>query len=126
MAEAGMGGDMIGYLRAYGSRAGLAVLAVMSMVMMLMMVRKVGEGPILPGEEPPARRRKKQQDVESLPLEGQPVGEASVTEQALEGLEVDPSVLKVQHMIEQITEMVGDDPESSVSILERWIQQDQA
>lgn len=125
LAEAGIGGDMMGFVRAYGSRAGLAVLAVMSMVMMLMMVRRVSEGPILPGEEPPSRRKKRPQDVEALPLEGQPVGEASVSEQALEGLEVDPSVLKVQHMIEQINEMVSEDPDISVSILERWIQQDQ-
>lgn len=124
LAEAGMGGDMMGYMRAYGSRAGLAVLAVMSMVMMLMMVRKVGEGPVLPGEEPPARRKKKR-DVETLPLEDFPVGEASVSEQTLEGLEVDPGVLKVQHMIDQINEMVNEDPDASVSILERWIQQDE-
>ncbi len=127
MAAASGGGDMMGYVKSYGGRAGLALLAVMSMAMMLMMVRKVGEGPVLPGEEPPSKRRKKNMDdeVETLPVDGQPVGEASLTEQTLEGLEVDPAVLKVQHMIEQIGDMIQEDTEGSVSILERWVQQDQ-
>ncbi len=131
--EASTGAGMMAYVRSYGSKAGLAGLAVMSLMMMVMMVRKVGEGPILPGEEsPPGLFAGKQTAAAGAgvapmqTLEGMPVGEARASEQALEGLEVDEETLKSQHIVEQISSMVNEDPEASVNILQQWIDQSQA
>ena len=128
--QAGVPEGMVGYVRAYGSKAGMAALAMMSLVMMLRMVRKVGEGPVLPGEEPPQpgrlRKRGGHDELAEMELEGLPVGEAQASEQALEGLEVDPTTLKTQRMVEQINELVTEDLEGSVSILEQWMQRSQS
>jgi hypothetical protein len=37
---------------------------------------------------------------------------------------VDESTLRVQQVVQQVADMVKDDPKTSASILERWVQAD--
>jgi flagellar biosynthesis/type III secretory pathway M-ring protein FliF/YscJ len=126
-AKAFSGENMMQLVQMYGGKAGMGVLALMSLVMMLMMVRRVGEGPVLPGEEPPeplsaAKRKKKATDeVEELEVSNAPVGEAEVTEHLLVGREVDESTLRSQKLVEQVAELVKEDPTMAVGVLQRWI-----
>jgi flagellar biosynthesis/type III secretory pathway M-ring protein FliF/YscJ len=99
--------------------------------MMMMMVRKVGEGPILPGEEPPQSkiitikgRKGRGTDEEEFALAGEPVGEVAESEPLMMGKEVDESTLQTQRVVEQIAELVKEDPQISANILQRWIDAD--
>ncbi len=126
VAEAGGSEGMMTLVRTYGGKAGLGALAVISLLMMLMMVRKVGEGPVLPGEEPPPpgdRRKGAQRAEKVFTGEDIPVGRAEATEHLLEGREVDENTLRIQEITEQVSELVREDPETSVSILRRWVQE---
>ncbi len=107
----------------YGSKAGLAGLAVVSLFMMLMMVRRVGEGPVLPGEEPPSplRKRKADEELDELDAGDDTIGEAEATEHLLVGREVDDSTLRSQKLVEQVAELVKQDPDMAVGVLQRWI-----
>ncbi len=128
VVEASASGEFMDYVKTYGGKVGIGALAVVSIFMMLMMVRRVGEGPVLPGEEPPVplrrgdRRRTKGQEDEDVELEARgPVGRAQVTEQLLVAKEVDEQTIRTQQVVEQVAGMIRDDPESSVSILQQWI-----
>jgi flagellar biosynthesis/type III secretory pathway M-ring protein FliF/YscJ len=127
--ETALADGMMGYVHQYGGTAGMAGLAVLSLFMMLMMVRKAGEGPVLPGEAPPKRKasrgaRSGEDDVESIGLDVLPVGEAAATDGAMVGLEIDEQTLQTQQIVEQIANMVKDDPKASIGIIERWIESD--
>ncbi|HPZ97385.1 MAG TPA: hypothetical protein PLT93_04545, partial [Phycisphaerae bacterium] len=116
------------YVHAYGSKAGLGMLAVGSLIMMLMMVRRVGEGPVLPGEAPPepgflGRRRKGRRKDEGDEMESGDVAvsEAEVSDHLLVGREVDETTLRSQKLVEQVAELVKADPNMAVTVLQRWI-----
>ena len=82
--QAGAGEGVMTLVGAYWDKAGMGALAVISLLMMLMMVRKVGEGPVLPGEETPDLQRsarKKEPEPELLEGSELPVGEAQEREQ---------------------------------------------
>ncbi len=127
---AGMDEGMMKFVRAYGTKAGLGALAVMSLLMMLMMVRKVGEGPVLPGEEPPQGkiikvRGKKEPEVEEMDFSAaEPVGEALETEPLMMAKEVDEATLQTQRVVDQIMEMVKEDPRAAGQILQKWIDEE--
>lgn len=136
VAEATAGGDLMAFMRLYGGRVGLGALGAFSLLMMLMMVRKVSEGPVLPGEEPPKQvirivtrkksknlkdREEELDDPEALVVNTPPVGEAMAREQLLVGREVDENTLRMQQVVQQIAEMIQDDPKASADILQRWI-----
>lgn len=124
--EAASSEGVLNLARAYGGKVGLGVLAVFSVLMMLMMVRKVGEGPVLPGEEPPPpiARNRRRADANPMTVAKPPVGEAELTENLLVAKEIDEHTVRTQQVVEQVTELVKQDPDSSVSILQQWIQAD--
>src|SRR5690606_29749274 len=90
-AGAAPGGEVMAMVRMYGGKAGLGVLAGFSLLMMLMMVRKVSEGPVLPGEEPPkpiyrviGKRRQtptEEEEGDEFMLNAPPIGKAEAHEQ---------------------------------------------
>lgn len=135
IAPAGAGDGIMSIVKVHGGKAGLGVLAVMSLFMMLMMVRKVGEGPILPGERPPKPgvfrigpdgRRHTVEDLETLEADALPVGEAAVGEDLLEGKEVDEQTVRMDQVVQQVSELINQDPDTSVQILQRWIDTEEA
>lgn len=140
VVQAGSSENVVNLVKVYGGKAGLGALAVVSLFMMLMMVRRVGDGPVLPGEEPPkqvirivggrnrdqggrsAAGAEAEEEPEALTVGVPPVGEAEAREQLLVGREIDDSTLHVQQVVDQITQLVNEDPHTSVSILRRWIE----
>lgn len=120
--EAGTSEGMMQLVHAYGGRAGLGVLAFMSMVMMLMLVRRASEGPILPGEEVPKMPSRNAMDDDMM---ADDMGQAEVSDAMLMGKEVDEATLQNQKVVDQVVELVQDDPDASVSILKRWIDAEQ-
>ena len=132
-AQAGTSGTMLALVDKYGGQAGLAAMALMSLMMMLMMVRRASEGPVLPGEMPPTSgaftmgpdgKLREEDGVEPLMAEEMPIGEAALGEDLLEGQEMDEQELRMRQVIEQVSELIKDDPETSVGILKRWINSD--
>lgn len=135
-ARAMSGDSMMQYVQTYGGKAGLGALAIMSLFMMLMMVRRVGEGPVLPGEQAPPesvsagrgtkfRKRKQDQKIEEFEVSDAPIGEAEVTEHLLVGREVDGTTLRSQKLVEQVSELIKQDPGTTVSVLQHWIDAEQ-
>jgi flagellar biosynthesis/type III secretory pathway M-ring protein FliF/YscJ len=94
----------------------VGVLAVVSLAMMLLMARKAGRPADLPTATevvgvPPALRSE-----ESV------VGEAGETDTPMEGIEVDELQVKTQKMLDQVNELVGDNPLVASRLLGRWIE----
>ena len=131
--EAGQPEGVLSLVKANGGKVGLGALAVLSLLMMLMMVRRVSEGPVLPGEEPPTpqviriKSGKKKGAVEEIDLTvaEEPIGEAALSDSLLVGKEIDESTLQRQKVVDQVVEMINDDPDGTVGILKRWIDTEQ-
>lgn len=114
--------NLMAYAQRYGSKAALGTLAAMGLMMMLLLVRRVGEGPVLPGEQSPHRQtRKPGEAVEQMAMGNEPVGEAEVTESLLVGREIDEHTMRTQKVVEQVNELVKEDTDGAVTILKRWI-----
>lgn len=97
----------------------LGLLALVAVGMMVMMVRKGGKPPELasPAElmgVPPV-----------LETGSSVVGEADETETAMAGIEIEEDSVRVQKMLEQLSEMVASDPTGTSRMLNRWLQTDQ-
>ena len=127
-AQAGAGEGVINLVQAYGSKAGLGALAAFSLLMMLMLVRRAAEGPVLPGEEPPSPQvirvrsgRKRGEETIDMGVD-EVVGEAAASDALLVAREVDERTLQSQKVVDQVTEMVKEDPEAAVNILRRWME----
>ncbi|HSW46296.1 MAG TPA: flagellar M-ring protein FliF C-terminal domain-containing protein [Phycisphaerae bacterium] len=130
-AQAGGDDGMMQFVRAHGGKAGLGALAAFSLLMMLMLVRRVAEGPVLPGEQPPSPQlirvrsgRKRGGEVVDMTFGEEVVGEAEASDALLFGREVDEQTLHARKVIDQVVELVKEDPEASVNILRRWMEPD--
>lgn len=124
--RAGPADNVLSYVQAYGSKAGLGALALISLVMMVMMVRKVGEGPALPGEGPSPRglgfgRRRRRRDDAVDEETDEDISEAELSDHLLVGREVDEATLRSRKLVEQVSELVKADPAMAVSVLQRWM-----
>lgn len=122
LGSSGAGEGVMSMVSTHWDKAGMAVLAVLGLLMMLMMVRKVGEAPVLPGEDSPKAGRKGKLPVAEVEEEV-PVSEAKETEPLLVGKEVDEETLRARQIVEQVGELIKGDPVSSASILQRWIEE---
>jgi flagellar biosynthesis/type III secretory pathway M-ring protein FliF/YscJ len=96
----------------------LAALAVVAIGMMVAMVRRGGKPAKLPTPQeiigiPP-----------TLDTGSSVVGEADEIETAMAGIEVEEGSVRVQKMLEQLTEIVEADPAGTTKVLNRWLQVD--
>ncbi len=117
-ATAGAGSGSLGGMMTSGliEKALLGVLAGTAFVMMFFMVRGATKRVALPSVEelvgiPPALE--KSTDV---------VGEADESETPMEGIEVDDSHVASTKMLEQVGDLVGNEPDLAARLLNRWIQ----
>ena len=134
VSEAGPTGSLFAMMKMHGGEVGLGGLVLIALLMMLMMVRRAAEGPVLPGESPPlslfsreraVRQRKGASPEMDLTVMGDSIGEAELSDDLLVAKEIDEDTLQTKRIVDQVTEMIREDPKSSVSILKRWIDQDQ-
>lgn len=95
----------------------VGVLALISLGMMAMMVKRSGRKIELPRAE----------DLVGVPqhLEGggDLIGEASEGDHVMTGIEVDDQLVEVQHLREQVSELIRSNPESAAGLVERWAEQ---
>jgi flagellar M-ring protein FliF len=115
----GGGGGAGGMLSLGGGlidKAVLGVLAVAALGMMFMLIRKSGKRPEMPTVE----------ELVGLPPEletpSDVIGDALEGEAPLAGIEVGEDEVQSQKMLEQVAEMVKDNPEVAAKLLNRWIQ----
>lgn len=93
----------------------LVLLSLTAMGLMVVMVKKAGRKADAPTAEelvglPP-----------SLEASGDVIGEAQEGETALAGIEIGAGELEAAKRLEQVTELVGKDPDSTAKTLGRWI-----
>lgn len=133
MAEAETNNEMMGWVKAYAGQAGLGAMAIVSLLAMVMMVRKASAAPILPGEEPPPeplplpRHARRSRGAESgmdadVFVAASPVGEAQVSEGLLVGREVDENAVRAQQVVEQVSQLIDDDPDTAAALVKRWVE----
>jgi flagellar M-ring protein FliF len=121
-------------LATYARPAVLAGLAVLSLAMMLILVRRAhpavslgmepaGAGGSYGGGSGRGGGAGRLAMEELLMVEGGPVGKAQPTQPILEGREVDEHTLKSQQIVEQVNDLVKDDPDAVASMLRKWIEE---
>lgn len=120
MGEAGLFSAISGGGLAVGGglidKVVLGALAAVAMGMMLLMVKRSGKRIDLPTPEdlvgvPPA-----------LAMDADIIGEAGSGQAPLMGIEIQDDEVRVQNMLEQVAELVGQNPEGAASLLKRWIE----
>lgn len=89
--------------------------ALMALCMMVFMVRRAGKEPPMPSVEELVGIPPPLESTRDL------VGEAGESDLAMEGIEVAPEDVERQQMLDQLTQLVGDDPDSTAKLLNRWI-----
>lgn len=117
--EAGLLGGLSGNWAGAGGLVDKVVLGALSVValgMMFMMVRRSSKKIELPTPEelvgvPPA-----------LAIDSDVVGEADERDAPMEGIEIDDKDVRIQKMLEQVSELVTQNPEGAALLLRRWIQ----
>ncbi len=112
-----------GLIRAYGRQFGLGMLAFMSLLMMLMIVRK---GPAAAAKSRDAHKAFKQDDEDLAVLDAGmgTIGEAGEAETAMEGREVDESMIQEEQRVEQVAGFVRNDPDMAANMVRRWLGND--
>lgn len=113
------GGGTVGTMLALGSgvidKALLTLLAAVALGAMFVMVRKAGKRPTLPTPQelvgiPPA-----------LETPADLVGEADESETAMAGIEVADDTIKAQKMLEQVSELIQQNPDVAARLVSRWV-----
>ncbi|QQS09801.1 MAG: hypothetical protein IPK69_04055 [Phycisphaerales bacterium] len=104
----GLGGSLI-------EKIGLSTLALIALGMMFIMLKRAGKRVEMPTAEelvglPP-----------QLDTHSDLVGEADVGETPLTGIEVNETQVQVQKMLEQVGELVEENPSAAAKLLNRWI-----
>lgn len=120
---AGAGGGVMGVVGNLGggdtvATATAAGLGALSLLLAFMLVRRSTQAPPLPSLEelagvPP-----------TLPSDEELMGEASVVETSMDGVEIDEEELKSRHLAEQISELIVNSPADATGLLGRWVNED--
>lgn len=113
-----------GILGGHVKEVALGALALMSLFMMSMIVRKGAPAPVI-ATVPTAAAAPIAAPIGSSanPLEvGETLaGEAGESSATLDGMELDEDSIKSQKMLDQVTELVGENPEVAATLIKRWM-----
>lgn len=108
MPEPSLATGAMGYLGKYGNTLAMAGLAVFSLVMLRTMVSSTGKDTSA-GELP------------SLQLDGEALGDNPLEEESAENDRPKLKLRKADTLKDDLTEMVGSDPDAAAAILKSWI-----
>ncbi|HPF37268.1 MAG TPA: hypothetical protein P5081_01680 [Phycisphaerae bacterium] len=123
-ALAGGAVDYVAMVREYGPQAGLVFLAVVPLWLVLRMAKKAQVAVATAKDSGAAEKRRREMlDLESLGGGPITVGEAEGMHSAMVGHEVDESVVRTQQIMEQIADLVKEDPNSAANIVQNWLQE---
>lgn len=123
-ALAGSNVDYIAMMKDYGPQAGLIFLAIVPLWYVLRMAKKAQVAVATAGE-PSSDDAPTLSAMELDSLGGGPitVGEAEGMHSAMVGHEVDESLVRTQQIMEQIADLVKEDPDSAANIVQNWLQE---
>ena len=93
----------------------LGVLAAVSLFMVSMMVRKSAPVPVRVAAAPVPT------GPTTLDANEELAGEVSGGDPMLEGMELNDDAIKTQQILDQVTEMVTEDPDSAANLVKRWM-----
>ncbi|MBN2374900.1 MAG: hypothetical protein JXD22_00765 [Sedimentisphaerales bacterium] len=122
-SEAGLSGSMGSMVSRYGKHLAVSALALLSLFMAMMMVRKATNPVELDEDEAVAMMvsGKKPMDVPGID-DNILLGDDDNTGM-LAGVELGPDAVRTQQILEQIKEMVKESPDTTASLVEKWIAQ---
>lgn len=120
------GGSAMGMMMQYGKQAILGGIALGALMMMLMMVRKAA--PSTAGVEADAGvflgvggGKKKPRDPAALEIDEDVIGEAGTGEAVLTGIELDDETLQSRKMVDEVSTMIKENPESAAALIKKWM-----
>lgn len=111
---AGTGGGVMGVLSGWGKEVAVGVLAVISLFMVSTMVKKSTPAPLVV-TQPEARGPSMLdggEDVAGLATEGGP---------QLAGMELDDDTIQTQQILDQVQQLVGENPDAAANLVKRWL-----
>ena len=114
-------GSIAGMTRTYGKHIAVSALALFSLMMVLMMVKKAS-GPVdLTEDEAQVIMGKIPASALSIEESNLPEGEEA--KGVLAGMEMEEEEVRTQQIMDQIKEMVKDQPEVAATLVGKWIEQ---
>ena len=99
---------------AYGKEIAIGALAVISLFMVSMMVRKGTPAPVIAAAAPPRETPR----LDGLPEVAGIVGDSG---QLLDGMELDEDAVRTQQMLDQVSTLVGENPDAAANLVKRWL-----
>ena len=113
-ATATPGGTIGETLNRYSKEIAVGALALISLFMVSMMVRKSTPAPAVAAAPIPR---------ETPHLDGIPevAGIVSHGESMLDGMELDEDTVRTQQMLDQVSTLVGENPEAAANLVKRWL-----
>ena len=110
----------------YAKQGVLALMALGAMAMMLMMVRRaVPAGADLDtnvfSSNGQAGGRRKKNEAANMDVSDDVFGEANEGDAVLTGIELDDETLKSRKMVDEVSTMIKDNPESAATLVKRWM-----
>ena len=108
------GKDVTALLIAHYKEVGLSVLALISLFMVSGIVKK---GSPAPAVAPPIELK----EAPVLVTEEDIAGEAGEGSRTLDGMELDEDAVKAQTMVDQVSTMVKENPDSAAQLVKRWL-----
>jgi flagellar biosynthesis/type III secretory pathway M-ring protein FliF/YscJ len=106
--------NVTGILMGHYKEVGAAVLALVSLFMLSSVVKKGSPAPAVAG---PMELK----EAPVLVTEEDIAGEAGERSPTLDGMELDEDAIKAQTMLEQVTTMVKENPDSAAQLVKRWL-----
>jgi flagellar biosynthesis/type III secretory pathway M-ring protein FliF/YscJ len=92
----------------------IGALALVSLFMVSNMVRKNAPAPALEALEPVRQPH-------PLPRPDEMIGEAMEGSPALDGVELDEDSARAQQILNQVSDLVGDNPDGAAALVKRWL-----
>lgn len=120
-AEGGSGGGglkVLNVVGGYGREVALGVLALAALMMVSGIVKKGAAN--VPAAQI-AAITEQQRELERLVAGDEVVGSATEGISALEALELDEETSQTQQMIQQVTNMVKENPDAATTLVKRWM-----
>ncbi len=117
-----LGDDTMTLVGTYGPSVGLALMAMVSMFMVSRMTRKSEDAA---SDEASMDINIEAGDEPYLAGEGNPVGQAALSESLLMGREVDDESLRYQELGDEVSRLVENDPKGAAALIRRWVENDE-
>ena len=113
-ADAAPSGTIVATLNSYGKEIAIGLLAVVSLFMVSTMVRKGAPAPIIAQAAVPRETPNLDAGVAVAGVvgEGDPI---------LDGMELDQDAVRTQQMLDQVSTLVGENPDAAANLVKRWL-----